>query len=142
MHTVFRPLLVVVLGCGLAPAAFAQPPSDLSPAEMLKRADADGDGTVSRDEFIKSRTAMLEERFARMDADGDGKLDEQEVAAAAEEMRSRAGGRDGLRPAGPHARPHAQFSARRQHVRILGSEPRRRRDDDDVTDAGHLRRAL
>lgn len=107
MTTVSRPLFVAmlaaILGSFLAHAAVAQPPMDLSPAEMVKRADTDGDGMVSRDEFIKARTARLEETFTRLDANGDGKLDVQEAEAGAERLRSMpAGGREGFRrPDGP-----------------------------------------
>ena len=81
-------LSLVVLGCVPAAVAVAQPPMDSSPAEMVKRADADGDGKVSRDEFIKARTTALEQAFARMDTDGDGKLDEKEVEAGAAQARA------------------------------------------------------
>lgn len=86
-----RVFLVAVV-VAAATVAFAQPPLDQSPAAMLKRADTDGDGRVSLEEFIKSRTANLEGAFLRMDADGDGKLDEREAEAAAEQMRSMAAG--------------------------------------------------
>lgn len=74
-------LLAAVAFVSLATMASAQPPNDRDPAELMTRADTDGDGKVSRDEFIKSRTARLEEAFARMDTDGDGKLSREEVAA-------------------------------------------------------------
>ena len=81
-------LSLVGLGCVPAAVAVAQPPMESSPAEMVKRADADGDGKVSRDEFIKARTTALEQAFARMDTDGDGKLDEKEVEAGAAQARA------------------------------------------------------
>ena len=88
MKCLIRLSLVVVLGCVPAAVAVAQPPMESSPAEMVKRADADGDGKVSRDEFIKARTTALEQAFARMDTDGDGKLDEKEVEAGAAQARA------------------------------------------------------
>ena len=88
MKCLIRLSLVVVLGCVPAAVAVAQPPMDFSPAEMVKWADADGDGKVSRDEFIKARTTALEQAFARMDTDGDGKLDEKEVEAGAAQARA------------------------------------------------------
>ena len=91
-------LSLVGLGCVPAAVAIAQPPMESSPAEMVKRADADGDGKVSRDEFIKARTTALEQAFARMDTDGDGKLDEKEVEAGAAQARAMApAGRGGFR---------------------------------------------
>ncbi len=98
MKTTFVPLLAPLLCWALAQTAVAQPPANPSGKEMVNRADTDGDGKVSRDEFIKARTAALEEAFARMDADGDGKLDPQEAEAAAERLRPMGpGGREGLR---------------------------------------------
>ena len=88
MNCLIRLSLVLVLGCVPAAVAVAQPPMESSPAEMVKRADADGDGKVSRDEFIKARTTALEQAFARMDTDGDGKLDEKEVEAGAAQARA------------------------------------------------------
>ena len=91
-------LSLIGLGCVPAAVAVAQPPMDSSPAEMVKWADADGDGKVSRDEFIKARTTALEQAFARMDTDGDGKLDEKEVEAGAAQARAMApAGRGGFR---------------------------------------------
>ncbi len=98
MKCLIRLSLVVVLGCVPAAVAVAQPPMEASPAEMVKRADTDGDGKVSRDEFIKARTTALEQAFARMDTDGDGKLDEKEVEAGAAQARAMApAGRAGFR---------------------------------------------
>ena len=88
MNCLIRLSLVLVLGCVPAAVAVAQPPMEASPAEMVKRADTDGDGKVSRDEFIKARTTALEQAFARMDTDGDGKLDEKEVEAGAAQARA------------------------------------------------------
>jgi hypothetical protein len=88
MKCLVRLSLVVLLGCVPAALAVAQPPMDFSPAEMVKWADADGDGKVSRDEFIKARTIALEQAFTRMDTDGDGKLDEKEVEAGAAQARA------------------------------------------------------
>ena len=91
-------LSLVGLGCVPAAVAVAQPPMESSPAEMVKRADTDGDGKVSRDEFIKARTAALEQAFARMDTDGDGNLDEKEVEAGAAQARAMdPAGRGGFR---------------------------------------------
>jgi hypothetical protein len=48
----------------------------LTPEELIKRFDKDGDGKLSRDEF----GASLPKAFAAADKDGDGKLDREEVA--------------------------------------------------------------
>ena len=82
-----------------------------APGDMLKRADTDADGKVSKEEFVKSRTAEIDEQYARMDGNGDGFIEATEVEAMAEKMRSAAGergrggpppaGGDGFRPAPP-----------------------------------------
>ena len=41
---------------------------------MMKKMDTDGDGKVSRDEFMKH----AEDKFARKDANGDGFISEEE----------------------------------------------------------------
>ena len=93
MTTTFRPaLLAIVAAALLVQGAAAQPPVGRDPGDRLRRADADGDGRVTRDEFIKARSSDLEAAFARLDADGNGAIDDEEMAAAAERMRS-AGGR-------------------------------------------------
>lgn len=96
----FRSLLCAVVGIALATTAVAQPPIDRDPAGMMKRADTDGDGTVSRDEFMKAQAARLEAMFSRMDTNGDGKLSPEEFAEARARMREHAP-RNGRSPAGP-----------------------------------------
>jgi hypothetical protein len=100
MTTPVRTFVAAIFSVVFATVASAQPPIDRDPAEMIKRADTDGDGKVSRDEFIKAQTARLEAMFARMDADGDGKLSPEEFAESRKRMRE-AMPRDGQRPRGP-----------------------------------------
>jgi len=97
-----------------------------SPAEMLARADQDGDGRVSRKEFLETRTAEIEAMFDRIDANGDGFLDEREVEQMAERLRAGAealgmpprGGERGRRPDGepgfrrPEDRPEGRAERR------------------------------
>ncbi|HVI97939.1 MAG TPA: hypothetical protein VM657_02625 [Sphingomonas sp.] len=52
---------------------------------MGKRMDANGDGTITRDE---ARTAALA-RFDRMDANKDGRIDKAEVAALHAKMKAK-----------------------------------------------------
>lgn len=70
-------------------------PSVRGPAEMMGRADKDGDGRVSRKEFLDMRTTEMEAMFDRIDGNGDGFLDEPEVAEIASRMRA---GGEGPRP--------------------------------------------
>ncbi len=64
-------LAVAILVLAGADAAAAEDPGERA-AQALERADADGDGAVSRDEL----TAWREEIFARLDRNGDGALDD------------------------------------------------------------------
>lgn len=66
--------------------------------EWLRRADADGDGKVTKAEFLKARSADLEDNFGRIDANGNGILDEDEAERVIAMMRGAAGmARDGGR---------------------------------------------
>ena len=65
-------------------AAGAPDPSKPCPA--FKKLDKDGDGAVSKDEFLASakddaHKAKMETRFAKLDKDGDGKLTPTEMNA-------------------------------------------------------------
>lgn len=48
-------------------------------AAAQQPADSDGDGAVSRQEFLAAQAERAERRFARLDADGDGMLTESEL---------------------------------------------------------------
>lgn len=54
-------------------------------AAMFERADANGDGKVTRDEVEAFRI----ERFSRIDADGDGLITEDELSAIGREKAAR-----------------------------------------------------
>ncbi len=108
MKTQSKPILTALLGGALfAGSALAQegnsPPPGApqgrgNPAEMLKRADADGDGKVSKEEFLNARRADLEEAFGRLDTNSDGYIDEAEMTALAERVRGGPGrGPEGMR---------------------------------------------
>ena len=59
--------------------------------EFLKKADADQDGKLTKDEFAAVSQRDTDERFARMDANGDGFVDKTEIGSIAEKMRGMAG---------------------------------------------------
>lgn len=55
-----------------------------SPEEMFKRLDKDGNGSVSKEEFMaspgaKKDAAKAEERFGKMDKNKDGSLSKDEM---------------------------------------------------------------
>jgi Ca2+-binding EF-hand superfamily protein len=58
--------------------------------QMFQRADADGDGKLSRDEL----PSQMAERLMQADSDGDGKLSKEELTAARERLENRRSGGD------------------------------------------------
>jgi Ca2+-binding EF-hand superfamily protein len=58
--------------------------------ELLKKADQDGDGKISKEEFKtvmpQGDGAGVESRFNKIDTNGDGLIDESENAAAVQKM--------------------------------------------------------
>ena len=79
MRIAFSLICAVVVsllaGCATQPKA---PKKPATLEERFKRADADSDGKVSRDEFTDF---MIEDVFARYDRNGDGFVDEAEYVA-------------------------------------------------------------
>lgn len=67
--------------------ASAQMPT---PADMIKNWDKDGDGSVSKDEWVAAGRPA--ERFDIVDANKDGKITAAELEAAMAAMRQRNGG--------------------------------------------------
>lgn len=81
---------LALAGAALLAAGLAGAPAQAQPAgqPLFDRADADGDGVVTRAEWQALRAA----RFARIDTDGNGVLSQAEASAAAERRAaSRAG---------------------------------------------------
>lgn len=56
----------------------------MSPEEFFKKKDADGDGKISKDEFLKGSkdTAKSETQFAARDKDKDGSISKEEFLKA------------------------------------------------------------
>lgn len=76
----------LVLGLAISFPALAQDEEHHGPMHHgFERADKDGDGAISRDEFM----ANHHERFAAVDADADGNISAEERAAKREEMRAK-----------------------------------------------------
>jgi len=119
-----------------------------NPAEAFKRADADGDGKVSKEEFIKARSAESEQMFDRIDANKDGFIEPEEGRRFMEGMRSGAGREGGPRPGGDRRPegPRAEGTAGRPAAGGPGGEMFRRFDGDgngqlsqDEFEAGMMR---
>jgi Ca2+-binding EF-hand superfamily protein len=86
-----RKLIFAAAGTALllagAGVASAQAPD---PAAIIKNWDKDGDGAVSKDEWVAAGRPA--ERFDAVDANKDGKVTAEELAAAMAAMRQRQGG--------------------------------------------------
>lgn len=84
-------VLTAVAALFLATPCLAEPRPGDGPgaggkgAQMFQMMDADGDGQISRAEFISH--AM--ERFSKMDANGDGAVSKEEAQAARGAMREK-----------------------------------------------------
>ncbi|TDU69388.1 EF hand domain-containing protein [Prosthecobacter fusiformis] len=63
--------------------------------EFLKRADANADGKISKEEFGTISRGGGDDRFAKMDANSDGFVDEAEMKAIGDKMREGMRGRPG-----------------------------------------------
>ncbi len=57
--------------------------------KMFEKHDTNGDGVISKDEFLTHAAEKAEERFAKMDADGNGEVSKEEAAAAKEKWREK-----------------------------------------------------
>ncbi|MCB1651771.1 MAG: EF-hand domain-containing protein [Alphaproteobacteria bacterium] len=77
-----------------AASAMAQPAPGEGPmhggmkhekGQMFQKHDLDGDGVVSKEEFLK----QAEEKFAKIDTNGDGVISKEEAQAAHEKMREK-----------------------------------------------------
>lgn len=68
-----------------SPVAMADHHGGDHKGKMLEKFDADGNGAISKEEFLKSS----EERFSKMDADGDGEISKEEAQAMKKKMRSK-----------------------------------------------------
>lgn len=98
---------IAMLGAQDAPKP-PQPPGGGDPQarfeEAFKKMDANGDGKVSKEEFIEFSKKDAEERFGRMDASGSGSLSKEQIGEAMRRMR----GGDGGQPRGEGGRPRPE----------------------------------
>ena len=82
-------MALITSGCvGVAMRAVAQP-RRVDMGQMLERADADGDGLITRAEFAAARAKM----FDRLDRNGDGYLDKSDTPRLAALRRKDDSGR-------------------------------------------------
>lgn len=86
------------------------PKPNMSPDEVMSRADANKDGALSLQEDIDFALKEADTRFSRMDRDHDGRLTSQELADAEKrrqsmnpENKTESGGNGGRQPPGPQS---------------------------------------
>jgi hypothetical protein len=77
---------IFCLALGLASSAvYAEDKGGRDHGGHFQKADTDGDGAVSKAEFL----AQAEERFGKMDVNGDGLVTKDEVVAKKEEYKKK-----------------------------------------------------
>ena len=86
MRTIIFAAAAAVAIAAAAGAAQAQMPA---PADLIKNWDKDGDGAVSKEEWVAAGRPA--ERFDAVDANKDGKITAAELEAAMAAMRQRGG---------------------------------------------------
>lgn len=96
----------LILGAGAAVflmtgVALAQPGHGGKGPFDWKKADTNGDGSISFDEFQAQHQKLLERRFQRMDKDGNGLISAEEMEGARARMRERWQQHRGMQGAGP-----------------------------------------
>lgn len=93
MKRVLTALCALVLSLGLATMALAQTPAD-TPAEKgekgFKRLDANGDGKVTKEEFLAAAQKQAEARYAKLDVQNKGYLTKEDFLSAREKAVERA----------------------------------------------------
>ncbi len=78
-------LSAVALALSFTPALAGERTDVDHKGGMFEKHDTNGDGVISKDEFLK----QAEERFGKMDANGDGNVTAEEGKAAKEAMHSK-----------------------------------------------------
>ena len=67
----------------------------------MKRIDTNGDGKISKEEFLAFEKGQSDEKFSKMDTNGDGSIDKTELEEAGRKLRAaRSGMQGGGQPGG------------------------------------------
>ena len=68
--------------------------------EMLKKLDTNGDGKISKEEWLEFSRKEAEDRYSKMDTNSDGAVDKTEMEEGSRKMREMRGQGGGERPGG------------------------------------------
>ncbi len=68
--------------------------------EMLKKVDTNGDGKISKEEWLEFSRKEAEDRYSKMDTNKDGSVDKAEIEEGVRKMREMRGQGGGDRPGG------------------------------------------
>lgn len=88
--------------------------------EAFKKIDSNGDGKVTKEEFIEFSKKEAEERFVKMDASGSGSLTKEQLF---ESMRRQRGGETGQRRPEGFRRPEGEGGGARPRPGADGGQP-------------------
>ena len=105
----------------------AGPGPGFNPEEMFKRADANGDGKISKEEAPE----RLKERFDRLDANTDGSVDKEEFVRAMARIAN-AGGQPGGAPGQP---PRGEFVVGAMVLKALDADGNGEISASEIADA-------
>lgn len=121
-------LVIAALGCSLsmlkaedAPKPPANPDARPAPAEgrgnggdakarleeFFKKMDTNGDGKISKEEYVAHEKTMAEERFSKIDTNNDGFIDMKEFEEAARKLSEARRSQQGP-PSGGFRRPEGE----------------------------------
>jgi Ca2+-binding EF-hand superfamily protein len=77
-------VIMLSLAAITASSAYAD---ETSKGQRLKAIDTDGNGAISKSEFMAHANKEAEERFNKMDTNGDGQLSKDELAAVRDKIQ-------------------------------------------------------
>jgi Ca2+-binding EF-hand superfamily protein len=81
-----------------APAGGGDPKARLE--EMFKKMDTNGDGKISKEEYLAFEKQQAEERFSKIDTNNDGSIDVKEFEEAARKLSEARRGQQGAQSGG------------------------------------------
>jgi len=83
-------IAALALALGLSGAALAQDAAPAKGEKAFKMLDANGDGKVTKEEFLAASQKRAEARYAKLDPAGKGYLTKEDFAQAREKAREKA----------------------------------------------------